>query len=26
MLLRLDAEQVQELAHGKEEVEELTGK
>jgi rubrerythrin len=26
MLLRLDAEQVQELAHGREEVEELTGK
>ena len=26
MLLRLDAEQVQEMAHGKKEVEELTGK
>jgi rubrerythrin len=26
MLLRLDQEQVQELAHGREEVEELTGK
>ncbi len=26
MLLRLDEEQVQELAHGREEVEELTGK
>ncbi len=26
LLLRLDAEQVQELAHGKKEVEEITGK
>jgi|UniRef100_A0A7C5AKD7 rubrerythrin len=26
MLLRLDAQQVEELAHGKEEVEEITGK
>ncbi len=26
LLLRLDAEQVEELAHGKEEVEEITGK
>jgi rubrerythrin len=26
LLLRLDAEQVEEMAHGKEEVEEITGK